>query len=83
MHLALLVLGVLAGGTAWVYLVRAAIDFGQVARDGESLAWLFCGAATVGATVGLLLVFVLLARIWRGLGVRREPRVAGGRRAAR
>src|SRR6187455_3408570 len=57
----LLVLGVLAAGGAWMFLVRAAIDFGQVARDGRPVAWAVCGAATTGAAVCLLLAFVLVA----------------------
>jgi len=81
----LLLIGVVASGTAWVFLVRAAIDFGQVARDGEGAAWLVCGAATAGAAVCLLLMFVLLARTWRSaaLGGRYQPRRSSGRRASR
>jgi hypothetical protein len=81
----LLVLGVLAAAGAWLFLVRAAIDFGQVARDGRPVAWAVCAAATVGATVCLLLAFVLVARAWALLGLRSEyqPRRSSGRRTAR
>lgn len=79
-----LVLGVVAAGAAWVYLVRAAIDFGQVARDGRVVAWGVCGAATIGAAVCLLLAFVLVARIWAAFGLVSEyqpRRSSGGKRA--
>ena len=77
---ALLVLGVLVAGAAWVFLVRAAIDFGGAARDGTTAAWFVCGAATLGATGCLLLVFVLCARIWgRVLASRPPRRTPGGR----
>ena len=81
----LLVIGVLAAAGAWAFLVRAAIDFGQVARDGRPVAWAVCGAATVGAAVCLLLAFVLVARAWALLGLRSEyqPRRSSGRRASR
>lgn len=77
--------GGIAAGAAWFFLVRAAIDFGRVARAGDSLAWLFTGAATVGATVCLLLVFVLVARMLVSMGLVSgyKPRRAGGRRASR
>ena len=81
----LLVIGVLAAAGAWAFLVRAAIDFGQVARDGRPVAWAVCAAATVGAAVCLLLAFVLVARAWALLGLRSEyqPRRSSGRRASR
>jgi hypothetical protein len=81
----LLVLGVLAAAGAWAFLVRAAIDFGQVARDGRPVAWAVCGAATVGAAVCLLLAFALVARACALLGLRSEyrPRRSSGRRASR
>ena len=81
----LLGLGVLAAAGAWAFLVRAAIDFGQVARDGRPVAWAVCGAATVGAAVCLLLAFVLVARAWTLLGLRSDyqPRRSSGRRASR
>jgi hypothetical protein len=78
--------GVLAAAGAWVYLVNAAITFGQAARDGRGAAWAVCAGATFGAAVCLLLVFVLLARGWGLLGLRTErapKRSSGGRRALR
>ncbi len=82
---AALLLGAVGAGVAWFYLVGAAIDFGRVARSGDSLAWTFTAAATLGATVCLLLVFVLLSRTLVSLGLANEhrPRRAAGRRAAR
>ena len=80
--LAGLVLGALVCGVAWFFLVRAAIDFGRLARDGESLAWAFTVAATIGATACLLLMFILVARVLMALGLVSEyrPRRAAGRR---
>ena len=70
---------------AWVYLVRSAIAFGRLARGGQGQAWLFTGAASVGATVCALLVIVLLARMLRSLGIISDykPRRAADRRRAR
>jgi len=67
---------------AWFFLVRAAIDFGRLARDGESLAWAFTIAATVGATACLLLMFILVTRLLMALGIVSEyrPRRSAGRR---
>ena len=81
-RIALLTLGVLACAVAWVFLVKAAIDFGGAGRDGTSAAWFVCIAATVGATLCLLLVFVLAARIWARVMAARPPtrtRTPGGR----
>lgn len=83
-YVVLIALGVLAAAVAWAFLVRAAIDFGQVARDGRGAAWAICGAATFGAAVCLLLAFVLLARGWRLVGPHpryRPRRSSGGRRS--
>ena len=80
----LLVVGVLAASGAWLFLVRASITFGQVARDGRGAAWAVCGAGTIGAAVCLLLVFVLLTRIWALLGLRSDyqpRRSSGGKRS--
>jgi hypothetical protein len=80
----LLVLGVLLALLAWWYLVKAAITFGQAARDGQAAAWAVCAGATVGAAVCLLLVFVLVARGWELLGLHSDyqpRRSSGGRRA--
>jgi hypothetical protein len=75
--------GSLGCGLAWVFLVRAAIEFGRLARDGQSLAWAFTAAATVGATACLLLMFVLAARVLVTVGVLSEykGRRSAGRRA--
>ena len=83
-YVAVHVIGIAAAATAWVFLVRAAITFGQVARDGRSAAWVVCGSATLGAAACLLLGFVLLARSWALLGLRNEytpRRSSGGRRS--
>lgn len=81
--LAALVAGALACGGAWFFMVRAAIDFGRLARDGQGVAWAFTGAATVGATACLLLMFILVTRILMALGLVSDykPRRASGRRA--
>lgn len=83
MPLVLLGIGAAASGVAWVFLVNAAIDFGRVARRGDAMAWVFTGAATIGATVCLLLLFVLAARLLVALGLVSEykPRRSSGRRA--
>lgn len=83
-HALLLVVGVLAASWAWLFLVRASITFGQVARDGRGAAWAVCGAGTIGAAVCLLLVFVLLTRTWTMLGLRSDyqpRRSSGGKRS--
>jgi hypothetical protein len=79
----LLGLGAVASGAAWVFLVNAAIDFGRLARGGDETAWLFTAAATIGAIVCLLLLFVLGARVLSALGLVSEykPRRSSGRRA--
>jgi hypothetical protein len=81
-------LGILAGGMllsalAWFFLVRAAIDFGHVARGGDSMAWLLTIGASAGAVVCLMLVFTLVARALVMLGVISDyrPRRSSGRRA--
>jgi hypothetical protein len=78
-----LAVGTIASGAAWVFLVRAAIAFGRLARGGEDLAWAFTAAATLGATVCLLLLFVLVARVLVALGLISEykPRRSSRRRA--
>jgi len=67
-----MVIGATLSGAAWVYLVRAAIEFGRLARDGQSLAWLFTGAASLGAVVCAVLALVLVARVLRTLGLIRD-----------
>ncbi len=81
--LAALTLAALGSGVAWLFLVRAAIEFGRLARDGQSLAWAFTLAATVGATACLLLMFVLGARVLVALGILSEykGRRSTGRRS--
>ena len=97
--LLLLALGVTASLVAWGYLVYAAIDFGTTARGGDGAAWAFLALAAVGAVLCLFLGLVLVARIFRVLGITRAPEVPtirtdasmptvppatpGGRRAAR
>lgn len=80
-----MLLGAVLSGVAWVYLVRAAIEFGRLARGGQSQAWLFTGAASLGAVVCALLVLVLLARALRALGLISgyKPRRAAARRHAK
>lgn len=80
--LAALAAGALASGVAWVWLVKAAIEFGRLARDGQELAWAFTAAASVGATACLLLMFVLGARVLVALGLvsHYKPRRSLGRR---
>ena len=63
-----LVLGALVCGVAWFFLVKAAIDFGRLARDGQGIAWAFTAAATIGATACLLLMFILVAAADRRRG---------------
>jgi hypothetical protein len=70
-------------GAAWIYLVRAAIDFGGVARDGDGIAWLFVALATLGAIGCLLLAIVLVTRVLVMLGlVRDQPKPPPAKRTA-
>jgi hypothetical protein len=71
-------LGAVLAGAAWVLLVRTAITLGRAAHD--VLGWRLTVAATVGATMCLLLVLARLARLWATL--RRKSRYQP-RRAAR
>ena len=69
---------------AWIVLVKAAIDFGQSARGGDSSAWIFLVIASLGAIACLFAGLLLGVRLLVALGVLSEvPRVAGGRRARR
>lgn len=84
---------------AWGYLVKAAVDFGATARNGQSEAWWLLGLASLGAIACLFVGLMLVARITRHLGITHPagtpadapaepapvvpPRVPGGRRAAR
>ncbi len=61
--------GVLVAGAAWLFLVRAAIDFGAEGRDGRDIAWLFLGLAVVGAIVCLVLALVLGGRALMAAGL--------------
>jgi hypothetical protein len=81
--LAALAVGALGSGVAWYFLVGAAIEFGRVARRGKPEAWLFTGAATLGAAVCLMLLFVLAARLLVAVGLVSDyrPRRSAGRRA--
>ena len=77
--------GAVLAALAWVYLVRSAIDFGLLARNGRGEAWVFTGAASLGAVVCALLAMVLVARVLRAVGVISDyqPRRAGARRRAK
>jgi hypothetical protein len=80
-RLALLVVGVVLAAAAWLFLVRAAIDFGTAARDdGGAAGWAMSVGAGLGATLCLLLVFVLLARLREQVAPARGQRPAGGHR---
>lgn len=79
-------LGVTATVVAWGYLVWAAIDFGGKARNGETLAWLFCFLATLGAAACLFMTLILVNKLLATLrGEAPAPRApgGGGKRAAR
>ena len=89
----LLTVGITLGVIAWGYLVKAAIDFGIEARNGNSDAWLYLGGAATGAVACLFVGLMLVARLLRALGITsgpadrssepEQPRPIGGRRAAR
>ena len=89
--LLVLALGVTLAVVAWGYLVKAAIDFGSEARDGDGRAWWFLGLASAGAIACLFIGLILISRITRALGLTRAPeprperpqRYEGGRRASR
>lgn len=77
---------------AWGYLVVAAVDFGQSARDGDSGSWWFLALAAAGAVACLFIGLILVARALRVLGMTRpaapkpvrDPTLPpGGKRAAR
>ena len=61
--------GVLVSAAAWLFLVKAAIDFGASARDGEDEAWWFLGLAVLGAILCLLLTLVLIGRALMAAGL--------------
>jgi hypothetical protein len=58
-----------AAGAGWFLLVRAAIHFGQDARGGERLGWLFLALASAGAVACLLLALLFGGRALLLLGV--------------
>lgn len=74
--------GALLTGVAWVFLVRAAIDFGVVAVHGRLEAWPFTIGAGLGAVVCLVLMLALVGRALRTLGYMSDykPRRAAARR---
>ena len=61
--------GVIVSAAAWLFLVKAAIDFGASARDGRDEAWWFMGLAALGAILCLLLTLVLLGRVLLAMGL--------------
>ena len=62
--MALPLAGALVAAAAWLFLVRAAIDFGRAARvDGRAVEWLLTIGTSLGAVLCLLLAFVLVARV--------------------
>jgi hypothetical protein len=67
--LLLLAIGVTICMVAWGYLVKAAIDFGSTARNGDQDAWMFLGFASLGAVACLFVGLMLVARILRRLGI--------------
>lgn len=81
-QVAALGIGVVLTAVAWVFLVRAAIDFGVVAVNGRTAAWPFTLGAGLGAVVCLVLMLALVGRGLRALGFVSDytPRRAGARR---
>ena len=67
--LLLLSIGVTLCVVAWGYLVKAAIDFGATAREGDQEAWWFLGVASLGAVACLFVGLMLASRILRRLGI--------------
>ena len=67
--LLLLSIGVTLCVVAWGYLVKAAIDFGATAREGDQDAWWFLGVASLGAVACLFVGLMLASRILRRLGI--------------
>ena len=71
--LLLLALGITASVVAWGYLVYAAIDFGGEAREGDTDAWYWVAIAAVGAAACLFVALMLIARLFRSLGLSDPP----------
>ncbi|WP_235734897.1 hypothetical protein [Nocardioides alcanivorans] len=69
----ILCLGITVCVVAWGYLVKAAIDFGTAARDGETNAWLFLALACLGAAACLFAGLLLGARVLRKAGLLLAP----------
>lgn len=67
--LLLLSIGVTLCVVAWGYLVKAAIDFGATAREGDQDAWWFLATASLGAVACLFVGLMLASRILRRLGI--------------
>lgn len=82
-----MLLGVALTVLAWVFLVRAAIDFGATARADGGGAWVFLVMASLGAIACLFVALMLVTWTARALDLVRDPsatpRSKGGRRAAR
>lgn len=81
-----LALGLTATLIAWGFLVWAAIDFGNQARDGEAAAWVFLIFATLGATACLFSFLILVNKMLATLRGEAPPPSSGppgGKRAAR
>ena len=79
----LLCLAITVCVVAWGYLVKAAIDFGTSARDGESTAWAFLALACLGAAACLFVGLLLGARLLRSAGIITAPPVEVGDPAPR
>lgn len=82
-NLATHALGVILTAFAWLFLVRAAIDFGGLAAsERQPVAWVFTLGAALGAAVCLALMLALIGRGLRILGYISDykPRRAGARR---
>ncbi len=51
----------------------AAIDFGAEARAGNGDAWTYLVLASLGAVACLFLALMLVARLFRALGITQPP----------
>jgi len=63
---------------AWGYLVFTAINFGTLAREGDSMAWWMLAVASLGAVACLFVGLLVGARLLRTLGITPAPAVPGG-----
>ncbi|MDT0203837.1 hypothetical protein [Nocardioides sp. AE5] len=66
---------------AWGYLVKAAIDFGTSARDGDG-GWLFLGLACLGAAACLFVGLILVAKLLAAIGLLPEAATGPDPRAS-